>query len=291
MNNIEVWLVNAFTESGKGGNPAGVVLNADGLSHEDKLHIAKEVGFSETAFVSQDREVDFCLSFFTTTEEVDFCGHATLAAFSILYTQGQIAPGNYVQRTKAGILAIAIDDSGSVVMEQRLPRYLGTLSYASVAELIGLETELLASTQLPIEIVSTGLADIIVPVPTGHLDELKVNDQLLSEYSKQHQVIGIHAFELEQESSDITAHCRNFAPLYGISEESATGSASGALACYLAKYCANQAPHHYVFQQGRAMGCTSRISVSLETNHVNHDISKVRVGGVAVAVGKRIIGI
>ncbi|WP_046006551.1 PhzF family phenazine biosynthesis protein [Pseudoalteromonas rubra] len=76
MHQINVHLVNAFTERGKGGNPAGVVLNADGLTDEQKQAIAREVGFSETAFVSSASDADFAVSFFTPTAEVDFCGHA-----------------------------------------------------------------------------------------------------------------------------------------------------------------------------------------------------------------------
>lgn len=294
MKDIEVWLVNAFTEGQTGGNPAGVVLNADELTHNEKLHIAKEVGFSETAFVSQDHKVDFALSFFTTTEEVDFCGHATLAAFSTMYSKGMIPAGRFEQRTNAGILAITIVPSGEIIMEQSLPKFLARLSYQSVGALIGIDPKVLASTQLPIEIVSTGLPDIIVPVPAGYLNRLKVDDQRLSEFSKHHNVIGIHAFELEQENSEISAQCRNFAPLYGISEESATGSASGALACYLTKHLGHSNSHrhgsgHYVFQQGVAMGCTSRITANIEIKHA--DISKVLVGGLAKEMGKRIIAL
>ncbi len=97
---VEAFLVNSFTADGSGGNPAGVVFNADKLSDAEKLTIAKAVGFSETAFVSDDEEVDFSVSFFTTTEEVDFCGHATLAVFSTLFNQGVIAAGNYTQKPK-----------------------------------------------------------------------------------------------------------------------------------------------------------------------------------------------
>ncbi|EKO3736908.1 PhzF family phenazine biosynthesis protein, partial [Vibrio metschnikovii] len=103
MKNVEAILVNSFTANGTGGNPAGVVLDADYLSNEEKLQIAQVVGYSETAFVSQDNEADFEVSFFTVTGEVDFCGHATLAVFSTMYQDGIISEGKYLQRTKAGL--------------------------------------------------------------------------------------------------------------------------------------------------------------------------------------------
>lgn len=282
MKTVEALLVHSFTKEGSGGNPAGVVLNADGLSNKEKLAIAQAVGFSETAFVAQDDEVDFDVSFFTTTDEVDFCGHATLAAFSVMHQEGIITSGKYCQRTKAGLLEVSVEPDGQVVMEQKLPEYGKVLDADCVSELIGLDSAALKSTQLPIEIISTGLADIMVSVPLGSLDNIQVNEKLTIEFCKQHNVVGIHAFEL-CENGEVTAHCRNFAPLFGISEESATGSSSGALACYLTKYLASKYSGYFVFEQGRAMGCSSRLTAFIDSNEAN--ITKVCVGGFAHKVG------
>lgn len=280
---VEAYLVNSFTANGSGGNPAGVVLNADNLSNEAKLAIAQAVGYSETAFVSQDDEVDFELSFFTITGEVDFCGHATLAAFSTMHQKGMVAEGQYVQRTKAGLLTVTIESNGNIVMELKLPEYLGMFSYEAISELIGIDLAVLESTQLPIEVISTGLPDIIVPVPCGYLDRIQVNESLLSDFCKKHDVIGIHAFELCDENSGLTASCRNFAPLFGIPEESATGSASGALACYLTKHLGGEHTSRFTFEQGRAMDCISIITASVTSKE--QDILKVMVGGFAHEVG------
>lgn len=284
---VNAFLVNAFTANGRGGNPAGVVLNADNLSDQDKLNIAQAVGFSETAFICQDEEVDFAVSFFTVTDEVDFCGHATLATFSTLYQQGLISEGRYIQRTKAGLLGVTVASDGQIVMEQALPDYLGVVEYQTIAEMIGLDAELLASTQLPVEIISTGLPDIIVPVPFGYLDKLQVNNSLLSGYCKQHNLVGIHAFELCDKDSGLTASCRNFAPLFGIPEESATGSANGALACYLTKHLGEKLGKAFTFEQGRAMGCVSSITASVASNE--QGIVKVSVGGFAREIGQQTV--
>ncbi|WP_295891783.1 PhzF family phenazine biosynthesis protein [uncultured Vibrio sp.] len=283
MHNIDAHLVSSFTFNGTGGNPAGVVLHADNLSHQEKLKIAQAVGYSETAFVSQDSDADFGVSFFTVTDEVDFCGHATLAAFSTMHQQGVISAGQYTQKTKAGLLAVTVEPSGKIVMEQALPEYLGALEYNAVSPLIGIDSTILKSSHLPIEIVSTGLPDIIVPVPFGYLDKVQVNEPLLSEFCKVNNVIGIHAFELCKESNELTASCRNFAPLFGIPEESATGSASGALASYLTKHINDDCTKPFTFEQGKAMGCISRITASVESN--GHSISKVLVGGFADNIG------
>ncbi|GGX63916.1 phenazine biosynthesis protein PhzF [Saccharospirillum salsuginis] len=265
------------------------MLHADNLSNEEKLEIAKAVGYSETAFVSRDDEADFELSFYTTTGEVDFCGHATLAAFSTLYKEGVLIEGQYIQRTKAGLLAVKVESGGHIVMEQKLPEYLGVLGYETVSDFIGVDSAVLESTQLPIEVISTGLADIIVAVPRGYLDKIKVNERLLSDFCKKHNMIGVHAFELCEKDIELTASCRNFAPLVGIPEESATGSASGALACYLTKHLKGAQSNYFTFEQGRAMGCVSRITATVETNE--QDITKVIVGGFAQEIGRQEISI
>jgi len=143
MKTIEVHLVNAFTAFDEGGNPAGVVLNADSLSAEEKLKVAQAVGYSETAFVSKDEYADVALSFFTVTGEVDFCGHATLAAFSLMFQQGILKAGDYTQRTKAGMLGVSITGDGNVVMEQKSPEFTQRLPYEDVSELIGIAPDVL----------------------------------------------------------------------------------------------------------------------------------------------------
>ncbi|ALO44478.1 PhzF family phenazine biosynthesis protein [Pseudoalteromonas phenolica] len=284
MSVTKATLVNSFTLDGKGGNPAGVVLNADDLSKSEKLKIAQAVGYSETAFVSKDDEVDFEVSFFTVTDEVDFCGHATLATFSTLFSKNLISAGKYKQRTKAGILSVNVEEDGRVVMEQACPSYLQTFEYDDIAELIGLPFDILSSTQLPIEVISTGLNDVIVPVPLGYLDKLEVDNEKLSEFCDKYDLIGMHAFELNDSDSEFTASCRNFAPLFGIPEESATGSSSGALACYLVKHVfAGEETFDFVFEQGRAMGCASRLSASVKLE--NGQVSKIEVGGEAKEIG------
>lgn len=81
---IKVYKINAFAKTAIGGNPAGVVVNADELSENDMKKIAGIVGLSETAFVMKSDVADFRVRFFTPTEEVDLCGHATIGTFSIL---------------------------------------------------------------------------------------------------------------------------------------------------------------------------------------------------------------
>ena len=84
------WIVYAFTEGGGGGNPAGVVVDADGLGPAARLRIAARVGLSETAFVSASATETVRLEFFTPTRQIAHCGHATIATFALLRALGRI---------------------------------------------------------------------------------------------------------------------------------------------------------------------------------------------------------
>ncbi|WP_285315715.1 PhzF family phenazine biosynthesis protein [Providencia rettgeri] len=283
---ILVYLVNSFTQNNTGGNPAGVVLNPPALSTSQKIAIAQQVGFSETAFVYNSEDTDFEVDFYTAEGEVDFCGHATLAVFFTLASLKLISSGCYTQKTKAGVLSVSVSPN-NIVMDQALPTLRTGPNINEVAAALGITREMITETGLPIMIVSTGLPDIIIPVNTGYLDLLQPNYEAITRISKESNAIGFHVFELSEDPS-ITAHCRNFAPLYGINEESATGSASGALGCYLVNYILPNETQ-FLFEQGRAMGCSSLIHVTIHSQAKN--ITQVKVGGQAAMTDTQIIHI
>ena len=204
-----------------------------------------------------------------------------------MYQMNLLTAGDYVQRTKAGILPVVIDSDGQVTMDLQLPETLGGFSYQEIAPVLGIDSAILASTNLPIEVVSTGLADLIIPVPIGQLDLINPNDLAITDFCKKHDIVGFHVFELCSSESSFTASCRNFAPLFGIPEESATGSASGALACYLAEHL--PLDNKYIFEQGRAMNYASVITVSVGFQDAK--IASVKVGGVANQIGSMFVPI
>lgn len=281
---INVYLVDSFTKGGLGGNPAGVVLGPPNLSAVQKTYIAQQVGFSETAFVYANNTTDFLVEFFTPQGEVDFCGHATLAAFYMLASQGIIAAGCYTQQTKAGTLHVTINEN-QIVMDQTPPQFRAAPEVEKVAQALGVPSSVITNTGMPIEIISTGLPDILVPVQTGYLDRLIPDFAAISKLSQEYKTIGFHVFELSDEDTTL-AHCRNFAPLYGIKEESATGSASGALGCYLVSNGITDKTSFFL-EQGRAMGTLSLLQVIIDTEQ--HLIHRVRVGGKASLTGTKTV--
>lgn len=277
---MKIYIVRAFAADQDSGNPAGVVLDADNLSDNEKKSIAARVGFSETAFVEKSKNADFKVRFFTPTEEVDLCGHATIATYALLLEKGLIAEGNYTQELKAGILEIQVHADGFIFMEQTQPIFLETIDVEVIKEICGGD---LSFDDLKSQIVSTGLRDILLPIRNRKaLFSLKPNLEKLAALNKQTNSIGLHAFTLDTINSDSVAHCRNFAPLYGIPEESATGSSNGALACYLFKkgLLEGKSLEMMRFEQGYSMENPSNIFVTLKVESQN--IQKVFVGGRAV---------
>ena len=277
---VDVYVAVAFSKDAKGGNKAGVVLGRSELTSVQKAAIAKEMGYSETAFVLDSDKADFKLQYFTPTEEVPLCGHATIAAFSTLKLLNMLDKPDCTIETEAGILNIHIKDDGLILMEQNRPAYLEVLDSDIFT---GCIERNFIDHRFPIQIVSTGLNDVMLPVDSvEHLEQLSPDFEMIANMSKEKEVVGVHAFTIIKES-DVTAICRNFAPLYGINEESATGTASCALACYLFKYYKQQS--QYVFEQGHNMGDISRIVVNL--SYHENVIDSVFVGGYGYLLGKR----
>ena len=277
---VDVYVAVAFSKDAKGGNKAGVVLGRSELTSVQKAAIAKEMGYSETAFVLDSDKADFKLQYFTPTEEVPLCGHATIAAFSTLKLLNMLDKPDCTIETEAGILNIHIKDDGLILMEQNRPAYLEVLDSDIFT---GCIERNFIDHRFPIQIVSTGLNDVMLPVDSvEHLEQLYPDFEMIANMSKEKEVVGVHAFTMIKES-DVTAICRNFAPLYGIDEESATGTANCALACYLFKYYKQQS--QYVFEQGHNMGDISRIVVNL--SYHENVIDSVFVGGYGYLLGKR----
>lgn len=269
---VHIYVASAFSKDNKGGNKAGVVFDRTDLTAQKKMSIAKELGYSETVFVSQADVADFRLEYFTPTEEVALCGHATIAAFSVLWHLGKLDKTEYTFEAKAGILRIRVEEDGMIFMEQNLPEYLDVLGLEEVASCFNTECKKIS---LPVQIVSTGLRDILMPVESVEaLREMNPDFQVMAELSREKDVVGMHAFALVEDSG-VTAICRNFAPLYGIDEESATGTSNCALACYLFKHY-EKCPQ-YVFEQGYNLGDISRIVVNLQ--YEEEQIESVFVGG------------
>lgn len=295
-----IYQVDAFSDIPFGGNPAGVVPNAEGLNDNQMLKIAKDMNLSETAFIFplEHNEADYEVKFFTPTQEVDLCGHATIASFFLLASKGMITETNNIkiikQKTKAGILEVELyfRDSKiySVMMTQAKPKFIFDVENLSkLAEIMGINARDIGieGHSLTPQAVSTGLADIILPVKSlSALKAINPNYAKLTEYSNDLNIIGVHAFTLETQEQSSTVACRNFAPAAGIDEESATGTSNGALGAYLIKnnVLKFQDNMTIICEQGYYMNRPSKILVKLEGSK---DDLIVKVGGKSIIVTEK----
>lgn len=281
MTLIDVYVVHAFSKDREGGNAAGVVLHADTLTESEMRHIAKKVGFSETAFVSQSHRADVRVRFFTPEEEVDLCGHATIATFHVLKEQGLLGSGRFTQETRAGVLEVDILDDLTIMMQQRLPEFFSVTDHQEIADSLKIPLEVLDD-RFPIHIGFTGLRDILIPIKSlTQLLSIQPDFEKVKEISQRYDVVGYHLFTLET-MGDAIAHTRNFAPLYGIDEESATGTSNGALACYLfQQQIISRNVSKLVMEQGYVMELPSEVVVELTAVE---EISHLTVGGKATTL-------
>lgn len=300
MRQIDVYQVDAFTDVPFGGNPAGVVPDARGLTEEEMQKIAREMALSETAFVTPGARKDqFVVRFFTPTSEVDLCGHATIGTFFLLAELGLIrpVPGQAVTRvtqvTKAGELGVEVcwDSDGHplrTMMEQNPPVILAEIrrveEITEVAGMLGISTDEIGARDSFPAIVSTGLPDLIVPVKSRDiLWRMRPDMNRVADWCRRHGAISVHPFATDPIDPAHTAHCRDFSPAVGIPEEAATGTASGATAGFMVlRGLVSAAPvAHMVLEQGHILGRPSTITCEVTTTPEG---LRVRVGGPAVTV-------
>jgi PhzF family phenazine biosynthesis protein len=290
LQTVEVQILNAFVDNGKGGNPAGVVLDADHLTNSQKLKIAKAVGLSETAFVSSSDTADFKLDFFTPNKQIAHCGHATIATFSYLSELGKLPNPLTSKETIDGIRKITTAD-GLAFMEQKSPSYID-VSHKKKEILASLnlnEKDLLPNAA--ISLVNTGNSFFIIPIADSEtLKNIVPNFDLIAELSEEFDLIGYYVFTLDAESKDRDVTTRMFAPRYGIEEEAGTGMAAGPLACYLHDKLEIK-KNKFFIQQGKYMNLPSVSLIIVELDIKNDVIVGLMAGGKGISVTKKFIQI
>ena len=272
---VPVEIVNAFIDGETGGNPAGVVLDADNLSTHQKLKVAQKVGLSETAFVSRSEVATIKLEFFTPGRQIAHCGHATIATFSHLSELGLVNNGRMSKETIDGTREIIVDGE-MAYMEQRAPRYSQVANLEEVRASLGLSKDVSLES---ISIVNTGNSFLLIPLDGAtSVAEIRPDQGLVKKISEQYDLIGYYVFTTETSLPGRHAGARMFAPRYGIDEESATGMAAGPLACFLHDRLGIDAETILV-EQGRLMRPPSPSIISVSLRLSAGSIASLMAGG------------
>ena len=278
---VEVPIVNAFVDENVGGNPAGVVLNAQQYSQDQKQRIAAAIGLSETAFVSPSSTADFKLDFFTPTRQIAHCGHATIATFNYLRQTGALPNDQTSKETIDGRREILMEGD-SAYMEQVAPRYteLSQEHQLRAIDSLGLKSsELLAETQPCV--VNTGNSFLVIALRNSDVvKSVSPTMKLISAMSEEYDLIGYYIFSPQTVKEGRDAGARMFAPRYGIDEESATGMAAGPLACYFYDKLKND-KGQYLIEQGHLMSPPSPSVIAVRLRTESGSISSLMAGGKA----------
>lgn len=291
---MKFYIVDAFTETLFGGNPAGVVVLPEGTdfpSDEVMVKTAAELRYSETAFIKRLNEKEFNIRYFTPAAEVDLCGHATIGSFKALLYGGYIEDnGNYINHTLAGDLNIQVKD-GFILMDMAAPVRINEISTTDelneLYRIMGLDyaEQNAKGVTLNPQMISTGLPDIMMPVATqSDLEAISPDFPALSKLSEKYEVVGVHAFTTDSEEGT-TCHVRNFAPLYDIDEEAATGTSNGALTYYGYLNDFVKSGDNCRFIQGEKMERPSVILSHLEADADGNCAIQVGGSGVILAEG------
>ena len=280
---MRYYIVDAFTDRPFGGNPAGVVLLGDAPFPDEglMLQVAAELRYSETAFVRRLSATEYHVRYFTPAAEVELCGHATVATFALLHRLG-MADGRCLCHTLAGDLAVEAGER--VMMQMARPRIVETSAdteeiYKALGLNFSIVNSQLSILDLPVQVAYAGLNDIMVPLPdVSTLNALQPDMEAVAAITKEHATTSFHVFAIAKDG--YTAHVRDFGPLYGIPEESATGTANAALTHYLAVNGVIPQQGDFAFLQGEAMGRPSVVATRIDAD------CTVYVGGTAAVVAE-----
>ncbi|WP_209509757.1 MULTISPECIES: PhzF family phenazine biosynthesis protein [unclassified Ruegeria] len=279
-----VEVVHGFVDGGTGGNPAGVILDADELSEQDMQDIAARVGLSETAFVSRSETEGFKLDFFTPNRRIAHCGHATIAAFSHLDALGRIPNPDTSKETVDGPRRILMKE-GAAYMEQLAPRYSGVEEWAKkgvkiddVLNSLGIDNSQI-DRRFPPLLVNTGNSFIVVGLSNARvLANVKPDYAKITQISEQLDLIGYYVFTNDPLATSRDATTRMFAPRYAIEEEAATGMAAGPLACVLHDF-GDSSQRSFQIEQGVFMNPASPSLIKVELEVEDGAISGLMAGG------------
>lgn len=281
MKRVTVYHYNAFSSLPNKGNPAGVVLDADDLSDDQMLEIARRVGFNETSFIVKSKVANLRIRYFTPGHEMNLCGHATVACLYALTTKGLLSLEDLVLETKAGLLPMQIRSSESglplITMKQspaQFVAYEGNL--ADLAASIGLSVDDL-NLEMPVVYGSTGIWTLLVPIKElAVFKRMSPNNVQFPDVLNEMPRASIHPFCMETYDPTADMHARHFSsPYSGTIEDPVTGTASGVMGAYYAKYIHKgiDQPIKLIVEQGHEIEREGQVQVQVTPIGDTFDVS------------------
>jgi PhzF family phenazine biosynthesis protein len=289
---LRIFQVDAFTRTRFTGNPATVVLDADGQSDSTLMSIAREFAHAEVAFVfaAGAPDHDVRLRFFNSRKEAPFVGHATIAAHAVLLAVGRRGGGVWRQHSGTGIIEVRVDEAqgSQVEFRQTIPEMDAPIPFKStlrVAESLRLPATQLHET-MPARIARKGSTRLLVPVADARaLKSLAPNMDTLLSLGTELGTDGFFVFAVDRGGESLSTESRMFCPALGIPEDPVSGNAHAMLAAYLwelGQFGKNTTG--FLGHQGREMNRPGEVRVRLETDQ--GALVAAHIGGSAVIVSE-----
>ncbi len=298
MRDVSIRIVDAFTTTPFAGNPAGVVLEAEGLPDAAMQAIARKVNASETALLlgTQRSDADLRVRWFTPATEIDLCGHATVATFHTAMEQGRLAAGTFRMECRAGVLPVSLEKGGDgrpeVSLGLPVPEMVDAQEIpAAVAAALGI-----GARDLDRSAPLTCSGEWLV-IPVAGLEVLRRMRPDFGAIRAAGERSGSGCWiALTQETVDpgSAVHIRMFAPGFGIDEDPVTGWAQGAVASWLVRRgllradAGSASTCLYTAEQGDIIGRRGRIRVTVTLDGEDKSgapgISAITITGSAVTV-------
>jgi PhzF family phenazine biosynthesis protein len=294
---LRIFQVDAFTATRFSGNPAIVVLDADGQNDDTLLAVAREFAHAEVAFVfaATGADHDLRLRFFNARKESPFVGHATIAAHAVLLALGRRAAGICRQQSGTGIIEVsaqieqrAAATESVIEFRQTAPELEAPLPFKTtlrVAEALKLPGTHLHEV-MPARIARKGSSRLLVPIADHrYLDELTPNFETLLELSAELGTDGFFLFAVNRDSDEIWTESRMFCPALGIPEDPVSGNAHAMLAAYLWDLGQfGKKSTTFIGRQGYQMGRPGQVRVRLEID--KGSLIAAHIAGTAVIISE-----
>jgi len=281
-------IVDVFATERYTGNQLAVVTDAADLDATAMQSLAAEFDYSETTFVTDSLEDGaWPVRIFTPTDEVPFAGHPTLGTASVIRKHLADGPPDEVTLDlQVGEIPVDVrerDGHETLWMHQQPPEFGQTLPHSRLAAVLGLESAAVDD-EWPVQVVSTGLPTIIVPlVDRSALEGIELDRAAYDTLVEGRDAKLVHAFCPGARNPENDLAARMFAPALGVREDPATGSANGCLAAYLAEHEYFGSPDIAArVEQGYEIGRPSLLHLDASAD----DEVAVEVGGRVLSVAR-----
>ncbi|WP_435184642.1 PhzF family phenazine biosynthesis protein [Halobellus sp. EA9] len=281
-------LVDVFARERYAGNQLAVVEDAGSLTDAEMQAFAAEIGFSETTFVGERSDGAWRVRIFMPEAELPFAGHPTLGTAHVV--REQIAAGRPDSVTldlDVGEIPVEVrerDGRETLWMSQWPPEFGAELSHETLADVLSLDLADL-DTDWPVQVVSTGLPTIVVPLESrAALTDIDVDRDAYDAVTGDRDAKNVLAFCRDPRDDDSDLAVRVFAPFYGVPEDPATGSSNGCLAAYLVRHGVLGTDEIDVrVEQGYEMGRPSMLHLQARATA---DRIQIEEGGAVVPVAR-----